>query len=136
MSIRPVAVAANLALLMLGALAPPAAAGARDPLYVWTDPDGVVRYTTHRERIPLLQRDAAEVVVAAEGGALEARIAELEERIAEDEARLAAHLSAEGVPLDRADLQEVAERLPRLQAQLRQLLDRRDAPQPGASDAP
>jgi hypothetical protein len=53
-----------LALLSLGTAL---ACSARTPgrtLYEWTDADGNVRYTSHRQRIPLDHRSAARAVVA------------------------------------------------------------------------
>lgn len=167
-------------------LAVPAAAhaGPRDPLYQWTDADGAVRYTTHRERIPLVHREhavrvepgrAAEENAAAlpgsrteperpvpveewlEGGleddamspapppveaapaearsedarrALDARIAELEAAVERDETALEVLVSD---PESAARLREsdalatIAERLPRLQRELRELRARREA---------
>jgi hypothetical protein len=55
------------ALLISAALAAPAAARSRDPLYQWTDADGAVRYTTRIERIPEERRDAAVLVAGAHG---------------------------------------------------------------------
>jgi hypothetical protein len=51
------------------ALAAPAAAGPRDPLYQWADAAGAVRYTTEIERIPGDRRSAAIVISAAHGAA-------------------------------------------------------------------
>jgi hypothetical protein len=47
------------------ALAAPAAARPRDPLYQWTDAAGAVRYTTEVARIPADRRSAAVLVAAA-----------------------------------------------------------------------
>ena len=130
---RVPALCAALVFLLVPLLGP-ASAGSRDPLHVWTDADGVTRYTTHLGRIPLARRGEAEVVaVRHDPAALDARITELERQIAADEELLAAHLSREDAPR-RADIEAVAGRLPRLQAQLRDLLERRDALPP--ADAP
>lgn len=122
------------AALLASALAAPASAGPRDPLLVWTDDAGVVRYTTHPNRIPLTQRDRAEIVAAVDTSALDGHIADLQRQIAENESALAAYLSKDGEPSDRAALEAVAERLPRLQEELRSLLARRNALRP--ADAP
>ena len=140
---------APFALLALAALAGPAQAGPRDPLLVWTDAAGVVRYTTHTQRIPAGRREAAQVVTTRvteregagigdaiadlEGAGLEDAIADLERRIAEDESALAAYLSEEAEAGDRQALESVAERLPRLQEQLRALRARRGTVRPAAA---
>ncbi len=172
------AATALLVLFALGLAPSVAIGGPRDPLYQWTDADGVVRYTSERERIPLARRADATVVElppepepaiphlepdlphtqpesadrdglpavespAPATGASEAtpnsldlRIAALEREIAADEATLTEHISD---PERAARLQSseevaaIAQRLPRLQAELRALREQRDA---AASDVP
>lgn len=169
---------AVLALLVLGLASGRATAGPRDPLYEWTDADGVVRYTSEPERIPLgLRADAVEVKLPpepepaiphlegrmpqadsrpAEDGALPAvespapatdatdatpssldlRIEALEREIAADEATLTEHISdpERAARLQSSDeVTAIAERLPRLQAELRALREQRDA---AARDVP
>jgi len=174
MTARPAAriARAHLALAALIIASLGAAAGPRDPLYRWSDADGNVRYTSERERIPLLHRADAERVelppepeaplpalggppspesaaddealpaVDAAGASdaaaslpdppspLDARIAALEQAIEADEAILTAHISDP----DRAaslgsseEIAAIAERLPRLQAELRALREQRAA---------
>ena len=115
-------------LLAANALAFAASAGPHDPLYVWSDAQGVWRYTTHLERIPLAERDSARPVGADDQAELSDQIEALERQIAADEAALGVWLSEEEAqPGDRSALREIAERLPRLQDQLRTLRAYRDA---------
>ncbi len=154
------------------ALAAPAAAGARDPLYQWTDASGAVRYTTSRERIPEDLRSSAVTVAGAHDAAptperpapqpapapaaapsadakpapvetappptpildekvsaLDARIAELEQHIAADEAALGDYISdpeRAAKQRESGEVAGIAERLPRLQSELRELIKQRD----------
>ena len=124
-------------LLAATSLAFAASAGPHDPLYVWSDAEGVWRYTTHLERIPPDQRDAARPVGADDRAEIDAQIDALERQIAADEAALGIWLSEEDAqPGDRAALREIAERLPRLQDQLRTLRAYRDAAAPGSGPEP
>ncbi len=170
------------------AIAAPAAAGARDPLYQWSDASGAVRYTTVVERIPEeLRSSAIEIAAEREGArvaetpagetraaqksaaeqsapaaeppvqsapppappvdekvaALDARIADLEKRIEADETELGNYISdPERVSResDSGEVAAIADRLPRLQDELRELRKQREAaagtaPAP-APDAP
>jgi hypothetical protein len=161
------------------ALAGPAAAGPRDPLYQWSDAAGAIHYTTEIERIPIDRRSAAIAISASRDGAraaeptaqrgpapappqtptpapapaaapppveaappaasvdadekltaLDARIAELEQNIAADEAALGDYISDPARAKRQRDSGEVAaiaDRLPRLQDQLRELRKQREA---------
>jgi hypothetical protein len=166
--------------VVCAALASAANAGPRDPLYQWTDANGVVRYTSELERIPDDQRGAA-ITVAAErapglpteppaaprpgdpGAApvdsapppgadaapsdprlirLDARIAELEQLIAKDEAALGDYISdpeRAAKKDDAGDVAAIADRLPKLQNELRELRELRvqgeAAAKPAAPDA-
>ena len=155
--------------LVVLALASPASAGPRDPLYQWTDASGAVRYTTEIERIPEELRDAKVIVTAAPRtaperpaaspapapvpapsapvesapppaasvpldpklAALDARIAELEQSIAADEAALGDYISdPERATKQRdaaGDVAAIADRLPKLQNELRELRKQREA---------
>jgi hypothetical protein len=157
---KTIGLAAAAALVLAVAFA--ASARPRDPLYQWTDSDGVVRYTTEITRIPLGQRGDAVVVAGAHAAAprekptapsaaqpeaapappsappdpavaaLDARIAELEKRIAEDEAALADYISdpdrakPENEPA-KGEVAAIADRLPKLQSELRDLKAQRAA---------
>jgi len=159
------------------ALAGPAAAGPRDPLYQWSDAAGAIHYTTEIARIPEDRRSAAIVISASRDAAraaepaterapapapqqtqtpapaaapppaeaapppasvhtdekltaLDARIAELERSIAADEAALGDYISdPERAKRQResGEVAAIADRLPRLQDQLRELRVQRDA---------
>ena len=149
--------------LAIAFAAVPAAAGPRDPLYTWTDDSGSVRYPTERDRIPEHLREKATVVaaereapapsaepspgpvdaappdapapVSAEVAELDARIAELERLIAADEATLGDYISDPERTKQGAssDVAAIAERMPKLQNELRELRRQREA---AASAAP
>jgi hypothetical protein len=164
------------ALVACAALAVPASARSRAPLYQWTDASGAVRYTTQVERIPADERGAAVLVAESQdtgrqgeppaaGGPtgatppaapapppvetapapldprvieLDARIAELEKSIAADEAALADYISDPDRakrPPESSNVPEIADRLPRLQSELRELRAQRAAAA-GASAVP
>jgi len=193
---NPLVRRAHTALALACALAAPASAGPRDPLYQWSDAAGAVRYTTELERIPEAQRDAKIVVTAAPRtaperpaaspapvpapapapaptappapapaverptptppvesapatpttapidpklAALDARIAELEKSIAADEAALGDYISdpdrAKRQADSAGDVAAIADRLPRLQNELRELRQRRDSAAAAAAGA-
>lgn len=142
---------AGLLLALLGH--PAAAVDYGKPLFQWRDGKGIVRYTPYPEEVPRSQRSTLERVEPVEGTARDAfappgaggveerpgdgprrsgdvdqEIARLELGIARDKAVLERLISdpetAQGIE-DSEDLAIIAERLPRQQAELQKLLERR-----------
>ena len=142
---------AGLLLALLGH--PAAAVDYGKPLFQWRDGKGIVRYTPYPEEVPRSQRSTLERVdplagterdpfappgagalperpgeVARRPGDVDQEIARLELGIARDKAVLERLISdpetAQGIE-DSADLAIIAERLPRQQAELAALLERR-----------
>ena len=142
---------AGLLLALLGH--PAAAVDYGKPLFQWRDGKGIVRYTPYPEEVPRSQRSTLERVKPLDGmardgfvppggsgvpgrsgggsthpGDFDQEIAYLEVSIARDKAvleRLISDPETAQDTEDSADLAVIAERLPRQQAELEALLERR-----------